>query len=144
MRWLADTFEMDIIGFPIVDSRLYHLDGSLLPIDEESVVLCRERATTEAGRAIESACEVIPVSLREALAGISNSLVMDGCFYCDTTIATIQRDDPWYDEERLKVRAAERICRAKGLDLTLVDIAEFYKSGAGLSCLVMRLNARAY
>lgn len=144
MRWMAEAFEMEIIHYPIVDRRLYHLDGTLLPIDAESVVLCRERATSEATRAIERVCEVIPVSLRETIAGLPNSLVMGGCLYCDTTIATISRGDHWYEEERIKVRAAERICRQKGLDLELVDISEFYKSGAGLSCLVMRLNARAY
>ena len=144
MRWMAETFEMQIIGFPIVDPRLYHLDGSLLPVDEDAVVLCLERATEEARRAIESACEVIPVTLREARAGIANSLIMQGCFYCDTTIETVQPDDAWYEEERVKVRAAERICRAKGLDLELVDISEFYKSGAGISCIVMRLNAAGY
>ena len=144
LRWMAERFEMEIIHYPIVDPLLYHLDGTLMPIDAESVVLCRERATTGATRAIERVCEVIPVSLREAMAGLPNSLIMGGCLYCDTTIATVPRDDDWYEEERIKVRGAERICHQKGLDLELIDISEFYKSGAGLSCLVMRLNARAY
>lgn len=140
LRWFAETFEMEIIPFPMVDPQLYHLDCCLLPLGPESVALCTEVAEPAALRAIESRCEVIPVSLEGGYSGITNSVLLGKRLIIDTTIGTIGKDDPYYARERLKVDMLCRICDLKGLELVPLNMAEFYKSGAALSCMVMRLN----
>jgi len=140
LRWLSESFGMEIIPFPIRDPRLFHLDCCLLPLDRDSLVVCTEVAATPALRAIEACCEVISLSLDEGLTGLTKSLVPGRTLFCYTTIATIRKDDPWYAYETLKIRTAERICRDRGLELETVRISEFYKSGAALSCLIARLN----
>lgn len=140
LRWLGERFEMEILPFPIRDPQLYHLDCCLLPLDAETVILCTDVAEPAALKAIEQRCEVIPIDLEGGYSGITNSVVLGKLLICDTTIATIRKSDPWYDRERLKMDTLERISSQQGLELKRLDMAEFYKSGAALSCMVMRLN----
>ncbi len=140
LRWLGESFDMEIIPFPMSDPHLYHLDCCLLRLDAESVVLCTAVAEAGALRAIESRCEVIDIDLEGGYAGITNSVLIGDLLLCDTTIETIEKTDPWYAREKLKIETLERVCSRKGLQLKPLNMAEFYKSGAALSCLLMRLN----
>lgn len=131
---------MEVIPFPMHDPYLYHLDCCLLPVADDSVLLCTEVTDPAALRAIEARCEVIAISREGGYAGMTNSVVLGDTLLCDTTIRTIRKSDPWYPRERLKISTLERICARKGLALEMLDMSEFYKSGAALSCLIMRLN----
>lgn len=140
LTWAAERHGMDIIPFHVTNPYLYHLDCCLLPLDEETVLLCAAGAEEPAVRAIGRHCEIIDVSLAEARAGITNCLLLPGEIVCDSNIAELGKDNAKYPAEKAKIERLEHICARFGRDLHVFSMSEFYKSGALLSCLVMHIK----
>ena len=145
-------------GARLVRKRVRHgsdpfRDGGSLPVpsrllppaaDSDSLVLCTEVASASALRAIERHAEIIDVTLDDAYSGITNCVVLHDAVLCASNPDYLQRGHQYYEYEKAKIAALERICAARGFEPVLFDMSEFYKSGALLSCLIMHLNRANY
>lgn len=140
LRWFADAFNMRIIEYPVVDEYLYHLDCCLLLLDPETIVLCRQHTDPAALRAIEKECHVENVTRENVRSGLTNSIVIGKHLLCDSPIGEIARTHSYYPSEKAKIEKLEKLCARYGLEPAIFNLSEFLKSGAALSCLIMRLN----
>jgi N-dimethylarginine dimethylaminohydrolase len=140
LRWFAENFGMEMIGYPILDDHLYHLDCCLFFLNDQEVVLSRKKTAPEALRAIERHCNIVDATVENVRSGMTNGLMLENCLLCDSPLEDIGRFHPYYPSEKRKIAKLEKICAARGLDLRIFNLSEFLKSGAALSCLVMRLN----
>jgi N-dimethylarginine dimethylaminohydrolase len=144
LDWLENEFGMHIIPFAMEDPYLYHLDCCLLPLTSDSLVPCTEVASATALRALERHAEIIDVTLDDAYSGITNCVVLGDAVLCATNPHYLRKDHQYYEHEKAKIAALERICTAHGFNPVLFDMSEFYRSGALLSCLIMHLNRANY
>ena len=142
LRWFAEKFDMEVIAYPILDDHLYHLDCCLFFLNDQEVVLSRKKTAPEALRAIERHCNVVDASVENVRSGMTNGVMLGDCLLCDSPLEDIDRDHPYYPSEKRKIARLEKICAARGLEMRIFNLSEFLKSGAALSCLVMRLNCR--
>ena len=140
LDWFAATFDMRMIEYPIIDDHLYHLDCCMLLLDRETVVLSRKRTDPAAFRLIQKECNIVEVTVENVRSGLTNSLVVGDHLLCNSPIDEIGRHHPHYPSEKRKIARLERICAEHRLQLRMFNLSEFLKSGAALSCLVMRLN----
>ena len=131
---------MEIVPFCTTHPYLYHLDCCILRLTEEAVVMCTSVADQICVRAIERRCEIIDVSLEDARAGITNSLLLGAEILCDSNIVELSKESPKYRMEKSKIEQLETICSRFGRTLRIFCMSEFYKSGALLSCLIMHLR----
>jgi len=141
LRWFAEKFEMEVIAYPILDDHLYHLDCCLFFLNDREAVLSRKKTAPEALRAIERHCNVVDATVENVRSGMTNGLMLGNCLLCDSPIEDIDRHHPYYPSEKRKIAKLEKICGARGLDLHIFNLSEFLKSGAALSCLIMKLNS---
>lgn len=140
LTWAAERFEMEIVPFRTTHPYLYHLDCCIVRITEQTVLMCTSVADQICIRAIEQHCEIIDVSLDDARAGITNSLLLPGEILCDSAIMELNNESPKYPIEKSKIEHLERICSRFGRTLRIFCMSEFYKSGAMLSCLIMPIK----
>ncbi|WP_086931641.1 arginine deiminase-related protein [Agarilytica rhodophyticola] len=139
-EWMADKFDMNIIPVGMLNEHLYHLDCSIFPIGSDTVVTCAELFTREEIRSIENYAQIIDVDKDVIKDCVTNSVRMRGIVMCGSDLMDSVRSDPWYEKEKIKVETVEKICFKLGLEPAFFNLSEFDKSGAALSCLVMRLN----
>ena len=144
LEWFEREFDMEVIPFAMEDPYLYHLDCCLLPLTSHGLVLCTEVASASTLRAIERHAEIIDVTLDDAYSGITNCVVLYDAVLCATNSDYLRKGHEYYEHEKVKIAALERICASRGFNPVLFDISEFYKSGALLSCLIMHLNRANY
>ncbi|WP_147448225.1 arginine deiminase-related protein [Mesorhizobium sp. YM1C-6-2] len=137
LEWTAERFGMRIIPYRITDPYLYHLDCCVLRLTNDAMLVCTSLAEPGFLRELEKHCQIIDVTLDEARAGITNSLVLADQILCDTDIGLLDEGNRQYAVERAKIRRLEEICGRLGRSLHTFCLSEFYKSGALLSCLVL-------
>jgi N-dimethylarginine dimethylaminohydrolase len=140
LDWAAKQFDMEILPFAIGDPHLYHLDCCLFKASSSCVLLCTDVGTRDEIRQIERHCEILDISRAQARAGVTNSLLVGHDILCDSELSLMERHNPAYAVEKSKIELLERVSERFGLNLKILCMSEFYKSGAMLSCLVLRLN----
>jgi N-dimethylarginine dimethylaminohydrolase len=140
LSWAVERFEMHIIPFRITDPYLYHLDCCVFPVTEEAVLMCTPVTDRTCLKEIEQHCEIVDVSLEHARAGITNGLLLPGEILCDSDILDLSKGSPLYLIEKTKIERLESICSRFGRTLRIFRMSEFHKSGALLSCLIMRIK----
>ena len=139
-RWLEEQFGLKIIPIRETDEVLYHLDCSVLPVDEYNVIMCAEIMDREQVRAVEKVATVHPVSKADAYEGICNSLKVEDAIYNSSPLEFMRRGEEGYDEAKHKNERLEAICHELGKEITYFDLSECEASGAKLSCFVSHLN----
>jgi hypothetical protein len=82
--------------------------------------------------------EIIDVPASIAPYGPTNSVRVGN------TLLTARRDDLSAELGAEVKRFMSGVAAENGLGITFIDIEEFFKSGAALSCLVMHFNRRSY
>jgi len=127
-----------------VDPYLYHLDCSVFPLTSQDTLVCTELFTPEEVKAIETHTNVIDVSAAACYSGICNSVRLHGTVLNASNIHDLRAGTAEYAEELAKNRRLEDIAAGLGFEVTYVNLSEYLKSGALLSCLVMHLNRRSY
>jgi N-dimethylarginine dimethylaminohydrolase len=138
--WLESTFGCKILPIKETDEVLYHLDCSVLPMDEYNVMMCSEIMEREQVRAVERVATVWPVSKNDAYAGICNSLKVEDAIYNSSNLQYLRRGDEEYDNQKNKNERLELICHELGKEISYFDLSECEASGAKLSCFVSHLN----
>lgn len=142
--WFEHEYDMKVVRVELTDDHLYHLDCGLFPITEYSTLVYTETYHPGDIANLEKHTEVIPVSQRAAYAGICNSVRVDKIILNSSCLHDLKAGTDEYEEEKTKIDELEKIAANQGFELVLVNINEFFKSGALLSCMVMHLNRNSY
>jgi N-dimethylarginine dimethylaminohydrolase len=143
-EWMEQDFGMRIIKLREVEQYLYHLDCSVFPITKENTVVCTELFTKKELAELEKYTNVIPVSLDEAFSGICNSVRMPNQVLNASHIHELKAGTEDYRYEIQKNRMLEDIAANLALEVSFLNLSEFHKSGALLSCMVLHLNRASY
>jgi N-dimethylarginine dimethylaminohydrolase len=139
-EWMRKTFGMEIIELEMVDDYLYHLDCSVFPVTGEKTMICTSMYDPEEIKELEKYTEIIDVNEDDALGGITNSVRVGNSIMCASNITELKRGDELYQLEAAKIATLEKICSNEGMEAVCFNLSEFMKSGALLSCMVMKLN----
>ncbi len=134
LNWMEDKYDMKIIPLKESDPYLYHVDCSIFMLDTETVLLSTETIDKKTIDTIEKVATVIPVSKRFAYDSMCNSLRIGGVFF---TSAAVNFNTDAIDPQNNEV---VNICRKYGLQPVFIDLSEYAKSGAALSCMCMHLT----
>jgi len=139
-EWMRKMFDMEIIELEMVDDYLYHLDCSVFPITSEKTMICTSLYAPEEMKELEKYTEIIDVSEDDALGGITNSVRVGNSVMCASNITELKKTDELYQLEAAKIATLEKICSNEGMEPIILNLSEYMKSGALLSCCVMHLN----
>lgn len=129
--WMSEKFGMNIVRVKLRNSDLYHLDCSVLPITRGITLVVTDLYTKKELDDLARHTRIVSVPLKLALAnspGITNSVRLGNTVFTDTVPGTPQFN--WL----------KNLCRVIKLKIEHVDITEFHKSAANVSCMVMALN----
>ena len=139
-RWLEAEFGCKILPIKETDEVLYHLDCSVLPLDEWNVMMCAEIMDRAQLKEVEKVAQIWPISKQQAYCGAANSLVVEDCVYNSSNLEYLRRTDDEYEEQKDKNNRLDFICGELGKEITYFDLSECEASGAKLSCFVSHLN----
>lgn len=127
-RWMADRFGMRIVSVAMTDPKLYHFDCLFFPMDERRALVATSALDSADVRAIEDVMEIIEVPKRFVHDGWTNSVRLNDKWLVNVPPTKESRD------------ALEDLVVRLGFDPVMINLGEFDKSGADLSCLVLHLN----
>ncbi|QIS22013.1 dimethylarginine dimethylaminohydrolase family protein [Nocardia terpenica] len=142
--WMERTFDMKIVKLAETDPYLYHLDCSVFPITREQTLVCTEMFEDEEIEELERYTDIIEVSADAAYSGLCNSVRLHNTIINASHIHDLKAGSKDYSEELAKNRELEDIANELAFELTLVNLSEYHKGGALLSCMVMHLNRYSY
>lgn len=143
-QWMEDQFDIRIVKVRNTDIRLYHVDGAVFPITKTETLVCTTLFTKSEIQAIEQVTNIIDVSLKDAYAGITNSVRVHRFIINASDIHELKAGTEMYQNELTKNRNLEKIAVELALDVCYFNISEYLKGGAMLSCMVMHLNRKSY
>lgn len=143
-EWLESEFDAHIIKIKESDPLRYHLDCLLFSISKSKILLAIDQVDGKTMSEIEKIAEIIPVSKQDSQYAITNNLRIGSIIYTLTDIQDLKKDDENYIPEKEKNERLEEICRDAGLELVFINLSEFRKSGAALSCCILHLSQIAY
>jgi N-dimethylarginine dimethylaminohydrolase len=139
-RWLEETFGCKILYIKETDEVLYHLDCSVLPLNDYNVIMCAELMDRKQLAEVEKYANIHPISKADAYAGAANSLKVEGAIYNSSNLAYLRRTDEEYAEQAHKNDRLQAIADVLGMEIIYFDLSECEASGAKLSCFVSHLN----
>ena len=139
-EWMEENFDMNILKVAMTDEYLYHLDCSIFPLNEYKTLVCTELFDEDEIKMLEKHTEIIDVDVDNALCGMTNSVRMGNMILCASNISELKKSHEYYEGEKNKIAALEKICSNEGMEPVIFNLSEFMKSGAMLSCMVMHLN----
>lgn len=142
--WMERTFDMRVVKLRMQEQYLYHLDCLLFPITDKKTLVCTELFTKKEIAELEKVTEVVPVTADDCFSGICNSVRLPTTVLNSSHLHDLKAGTEDYKLEVQKNRKLEDIAVELALDVIYVNLSEFHKSGALLSCMVMHLNRRAY
>lgn len=134
LTWMEQKFDMRIIPLKETDPYLYHLDCSIFPLDQENTLVSIDTVDRETIELIERVTNIIPVNKRFAYDSMCNMLRVGGVLFCS---GAVNKNPEIIDGMN---RQVIQICRKFGLQPVFIDLSEFAKSGAALSCCCMHLT----
>jgi N-dimethylarginine dimethylaminohydrolase len=143
-EWTSQQFDMEVIALAHDDPYLYHLDCTVFPITREDTLVCTEIYDRTAVSALERQTNIIDVSLAECYAGVCNSVRAGNVIVNSSHIHELERGTDEYNEELAKNRRLEDIAAKLAFEVAYVNLSEYHKGGALLSCMVMHLNRYSY
>lgn len=133
--WIEEQTGIQIIRLHEISEKAYHLDCSVSVINEETVILGKAGLDRKSIKAVEKVAEVIFTPHDLITTGITNSVLvrekeicLSGAF--NPEIPDYRKAMEWMNETFDKF----------GFTCVFLDVDEFDKSGADLSCCVMHLD----
>lgn len=142
--WMEREFDMKIIKVELTDPYLYHLDTLVFPITRQDTLVCAEGFAEEEVAEIEHHTNLIDVSLDECYSGICNSVRLYNSILNSSHLHDLKKGTDDYANELAKNRKLEDIATDLGFEVNYINLSEYHKSGALLSCMVMHLNRNSY
>jgi N-dimethylarginine dimethylaminohydrolase len=142
--WMEREFDMKVIAVREQDPYLYHLDCTVFPLTREDTLVCTELFEPEEVAAIERETNVIDVSADLCLSGICNSVRLSNTILNASHIMSLKAGTKEYADEIAKNRRLEDIGAESAMEVSYLNLSEYLKGGALLSCMVMHLNRHSY
>ena len=142
--WFEREFGMKVIRVEMKDEWCYHFDCEFFPLTSDTVLACTDMMSKEEVKQIEKVASIEPVSVDLAHAAITNCVRVGSIIICGSTLPEINaKHDDWRDECDKKA-LLERVLPKYSMSPVLVNMSEFEKSGAAVSCCVMHINRASY
>ncbi|MBV8933923.1 MAG: amidinotransferase [Kutzneria sp.] len=142
--WMERTFDMKVVTMQMTDPYLYHLDCSIFPLTKESTLVCTEMYDEKELNELEKYTEVIDVPASAAYSGLCNSVRLHNVILNSSHIHELKSGSDDYRQEIAKNRLLEDIASTHAFEVSYVNLSEYHKGGALLSCMVMHLNRKSY
>jgi N-dimethylarginine dimethylaminohydrolase len=142
--WMERTFDMRIVRLRLLDPYLYHLDCVIFPITKENTLVCTELLERSEIAEIEKVTNIVPVSAEACYSGICNSVRLPTTVLNASHVHELKAGTEGYAQEVAKNRALEDIAANLALEVAYVNLSEYHKTEALLSCMVLHLNRYAY
>ena len=142
--WFEERFQMKVVKCRMTDEKLYHFDCQYFPLTTEAAMVCTSILEEKEIKQIEKHCEIIPISVELAHAAITNCVRVGAFILCMSSLASLHPGDKDYDAEHKKRAFLERVLPKYGMEPVLINLSEYEKSGAALSCCVCHLNRASY
>jgi N-dimethylarginine dimethylaminohydrolase len=142
--WMSQRFDMEVVPLAHDDPYLYHLDCTVFPVTREDTLVCTEIYDRAAIAALERRTNIIDVSLADCYAGICNSVRVGNVLINASRIHDLAKGTDEYSEELAKNRCLEDIAAKLAFEVAYLNLSEYHKGGALLSCMVMHLNRNSY
>ena len=133
--WMSKKFNMNIIRVKLRNSYFFHLDCSILPITRDHTLVVTDLFTPIELDELNKYTKIVAIPSHfysHSYHSITNSVRLGNTVFTSLIPGSSQYN--WL----------ESICSQFNLKIKHVDINEFYKSGADLSCMVMSLNTPYY
>jgi len=143
-KWFEREFAMKVIPFHMTHDRLYHLDCCVMPLSHEAAMVCVAATDKKTASAIGKYCEVVDISFDAAVYGATNNLIVKNQLIFSSNIDELTKFDQNYDGEKRRISELEKVATRFKLETVRINLSEYMKSGALLSCMVMNLNYRNY
>jgi N-dimethylarginine dimethylaminohydrolase len=138
--WMEKQCNIQIIKCLMTDERQYHFDCLYFPLTMEKALVCTELFQPADLAEIEKVVEVIDIPKPEAYAMSTNCVRVGQNILVASEMTEMHAGDEPYINEVTKLGRLGQICSRNGLNLVSVNLSEFNKSGAALSCLVFHCN----
>ena len=143
-EWMSQQFDMDIVPLAHDDPYLYHLDCTIFPVTHDDTLVCTEMYDRDAVAELERRTNIIDVSVADCYAGICNSVRVANAIANSSHIHELKVGTDEYHEELTKNRHLEDIAAKLAFEVDYLNLSEYHKGGALLSCMVMHLNRYSY
>lgn len=134
---MVKAYDMEIVPVFMSDERLYHLDCQFFPLSAEKALVAVSVLDDLDIKQMEKHFEIIEVPKQFVYDGWTNSICLN-----DKVLIGMPAMDKGRDAFEIKEsrNALEDVLVANGYEPVMVDLGEFDKSGADLSCLCLHLN----
>ncbi|WP_225830598.1 dimethylarginine dimethylaminohydrolase family protein [Streptomyces sp. NK08204] len=142
--WMEQVFDMDVVKVREKDPYLYHVDCTIFPITREDTLVCTELFEREEVAELEKRTNIIDVSYDHCFAGICNSVRCANTIVNSSHIHELKAGTEDYQLELRKNRKLEDIAAEHAMEVSYLNLSEYHKGGALLSCMVMHLNRYSY
>jgi len=143
-KWMEKTFDMKIICVEVTDDYLYHLDCSIFPLTPKKTLVCKELFTEKELKDLEEVTEVINIEYEMVLCGGCNNVRIGNTVFNSTNLNLLEKDTTDYNDEISKDEFLKKVTADNGLEVKFIELDEFTKSGALLSCMVLHMNRYNY
>lgn len=124
-RWMEKTLGMKVISIKLTDPKLYHLDCVMFPINDEKAVVATSVLDTSCIKELEKYVEIVDVPEEYVYNGWTNVVRINDRILHASDISNHHIASFYSD---------------LGFEAVDIDLSEFDKSGADLSCLLMHFN----
>jgi N-dimethylarginine dimethylaminohydrolase len=129
LDWMADKVSADIVEVRLNDPKLYHFDCSFFPLDSDKALVAVAALDPGDVAKIEKVVNIVEVPREYVYDGWTNSVRLGSrLLHADSG-------------ERSNAAMRDLVGR-HGFELECVNLSEFGKSGADLSCMVLAFNVR--
>lgn len=126
--WMKDTFDMKVVPIEMKDKKLYHFDCMFFPLTEDKALVSASIITDKEIKRLEKYLEIVEVPKQYIYDGWTNLVrIKEKIFY-----NMPPTNHSW--------KALDKLIEKLGFEPVGIDLDEFDKSGADLSCMVMALN----
>jgi len=124
-RFVARALGVDVVSLELVDPRFYHLDTCFCPLNEQTVIFAPEAFSPRSARTIRALVPHVIEVPTDVAAGFACNAIALGNRVISSTAA-----------EHLGPQL-----HAEGFDTLALPMTEFMKSGGGVRCLSLPLDA---
>jgi N-dimethylarginine dimethylaminohydrolase len=135
-----DLSEYKIIPIKMTSDKSYHFDTCVLPINEETILINKYSIDSNDVDFLKKSFKTRVIPLKYwGYYGCTNSIINDSFLLNGTDLNELIDDEENYDFEKRRLDYLSDLAYKFNLLPIFINISEFHKSGADLSCLVCRL-----
>lgn len=143
-KWMEKNFDMKIICVQMTEEYLYHLDCSIFPLTPKKILICKSLYEDEELKALSEVVELIDVECEMAFSGICNSVRIGKTIFNADNRKILKEGSDELKDEIAKNEFLNKVVAENDLEVQYVELDEFTKSGALLSCMVLHMNRDNY